>query len=321
METLLNITVPVFNRFELTQKTLLALRKTKPFIPYVITVVDNGSEARLRERLVAFREAGVIDNLFLLPRNMGISVACNVGWQAVDAQFYMKLDNDMTVLRRDWLERLFRLWSHGKPLSSLGPALEPSWLTAHPGTIESPDGILGICPSNLPGGAIIIPRAVSDVLGMWSEDYGLYGAEDGDYGTRMQAAGFPQYYYDMRPFFRHNGDNAEYGRFGLDKAREHGRLFKEADGGIGLFLLNFYLYNSCIRSWKVPPRYRVAAMDGYDVSLEERPEYAMIRTALERSKEIVDSLARNGRKEKMFSPAVIERLKKIWRASGEECAF
>ena len=33
---LLNITIPVFNRYHLTQKTLLALRKTAPGIPFVL---------------------------------------------------------------------------------------------------------------------------------------------------------------------------------------------------------------------------------------------------------------------------------------------
>ena len=88
---LVNITIPVFNRFQLTQKTILALHKSTREIPFVVTVVDNGSDAALRNRLVEFKEGGLIDNLFLLPRNMGISCACNIGWRAVDAPFYMSV--------------------------------------------------------------------------------------------------------------------------------------------------------------------------------------------------------------------------------------
>ena len=83
----LNITIPVLNRFHLTQKTILALRKTVTSIPFTVTVVDNGSETALRERLVELRTHGLIDNLFLLPCNMGISCACNIGWKAVDSPF------------------------------------------------------------------------------------------------------------------------------------------------------------------------------------------------------------------------------------------
>ena len=32
---------------------------------------------------------------------MGISCACNIGWRAVDAPYYMKLDNDMAALTPD----------------------------------------------------------------------------------------------------------------------------------------------------------------------------------------------------------------------------
>ena len=180
---LINITIPVFNRFHLTQKTIIALHKTAKNIPFVITVVDNGSEQCLRNRLIEFKESGLIDNLFLLPRNMGISCACNIGWRAVDAPYYIKLDNDMAACSPFWLKDLFQLWSHGKPMSTLGPTFTRSDLTKNPGTIVSGDGILGICTSNLMGSAIVIPKTVSDILGYWSEDYGLYGADDGERGA------------------------------------------------------------------------------------------------------------------------------------------
>ena len=57
-----NITIPVFNRYHLTQKTLLALRKTAPGISFTVTVVDNGSEQALRDRLVELHKDGIIDN-------------------------------------------------------------------------------------------------------------------------------------------------------------------------------------------------------------------------------------------------------------------
>lgn len=220
---LLNITIPVFNRYHLTQKTLLALRKTVPGIPFVVTVVDNGSAPDLRERLVNLHKDGLIDNLFLLPRNMGISCACNIGWRAVDAPYYMKLDNDMVVTTPHWLELIFRLWAHGKPVSIIGPIFEQAKLTRDPGTQHTPDGILGICQGNVPGGATIIPKTVSDIIGFWSEDYGLYGADDGDYGVRLGCAGVTQYCFDVHTCFEHLGsfDNSEYEDTELNKSEEH----------------------------------------------------------------------------------------------------
>jgi GT2 family glycosyltransferase len=83
----LNITIPVFNRFHLTQKTLLSLRRSAQTVPFVITVVDNGSKPELVQRLCEFHASGIIDNLYLLPRNMGIAAAANIGWEQVSAPF------------------------------------------------------------------------------------------------------------------------------------------------------------------------------------------------------------------------------------------
>ena len=320
MTPLLNITIPVLNRYDLTLKTILTLHKTIRALKFVITVVDNGSDPALRKRLIEFKRAGIINNLFLLPCNMGISVACNIGWNLIDAPYYMKLDNDMIATRPDWLERLFRLWSHGQSMSTLGPAIFSEWLHKNSGTIETQDGILGICTSNLPGGATIIPKAVSDILGKWSEDYGLYGGEDGDYGMRMQASGFTQYYYNMSEFFDHTGDwgSSEYQKIGLDKKEQHSQLFYDSKG-IGTYLLNFYLYNACIRKWNVPLRYEIKDIDGYNVILDERKEYECIRTAIQRSKLILNGLKNKGGEYDMFSDAVILRLKKIWKSCGQEC--
>ena len=310
-----NITIPVFNRYHLTQKTLLALRKTAPGISFTVTVVDNGSEQSLRDRLVELHKDGIIDNLFLLPRNMGISCACNIGWRAVDAPYYMKLDNDMAVITPHWLENLFRLWAHGAPVSTLGPTFKAHDMVKNPGTITSEDGILGICTSTLMGSAMIIPKCVSDMLGYWSEDYGLYGADDGDYGSRVNCAGLTQYYYDANDFFVNGGkyDNSEYEDTDLNKGKEHARLFKDESGGMGLFVLNYYLYNMCVRNWKVPLRYRIKDMDGYNA-------YAPIQHALSRSKDMLNNLVAAGRNNDMYSDAVVNRLKRIWKDCGQECA-
>lgn len=318
---LLNITIPVFSRFHLTQKTILALYKSARDIPFVVTVVDNGSEPELRARLIELKESGFIDNLFLLPRNMGISCACNIGWRAVDAPYYMKLDNDMAARTPDWLQRLFRLWSHGQPLSTLGPTYTESDMTKNPGAIVSDDGRLGICTSNLMGSAIVIPQTVSDILGYWSEDYGLYGADDGDYGARMVCAGLPQYYYDASSFFINGGkyDSSEYVGMDLDKHKEHSRLFKDEQGGIGLFRLNYYLYHMCIRKWNVPLRYRVVDIDHYNVVLEEDPAYEPVREALRRSKAMVDGLESSGNGNALYSEDVVGALKELWKQYGQEC--
>jgi len=318
---IVNITMPVFNRYHLTQKTILALRRTSQAIPFTLTIVDNGSEPDLVQRLIELRESGIIDHLYLLPKNMGISCAANIGWQMTDAPFYMKLDNDTIIKEQDWLPKLFALWRHGEALSTLGGAYNEEMLLAAPGALHTPDGLLGRCVGNLPGQAILIPKAVSDILGMWNEDYGLYGGEDGDYGARMNCIGFPQYYYLGPDIFDDLGtaDAAEtYAARNIDKQREHHSLFIAEGGGVGLFPINFTFYNYCIRNWKVPLRYKIVDIyDKYHVRVKTREEYIPVMNALQECKRLIHKLHRQNTS--ALSSEVIEKLKTIMTGCGQGC--
>ena len=137
---LCNVTIPVFNRPAATESAVRALAQTSREVPFQITVVDNGSEPELVKTLLRLRGEGIIDNLFLLPRNMGVACAANVGWELVPAPLYMKLDNDTAMVRRHWLRDLLALWSHGQPLSNLGGAFNREMLHKTPGCQQTPHG-------------------------------------------------------------------------------------------------------------------------------------------------------------------------------------
>ena len=316
-----NITMPVFNRYHATQRAILALRRTSQAIPFTLTVVDNGSDPDLVQKLVEFREGGIIDHLYLLPENMGISCAANIGWQMMDAPFYMKLDNDIVIRERDWLPKLFKLWRHGETLSNLGGANSETTFWATPGAIHTPDGVLGRSVTHIQGQAILIPKAVSDILGLWSEDYGLYGAEDGDYGARMNCVGFPQYHYlgpDIFDDLGHSDIDETYTAHNLDKRAEHRRLFIADDGGIGLFRVNYMFYDFCIRNWKVPLRYEIVDIyDKYHVRVKTREEYIPVMQALQECTRLTDKLYREGIKE--YTCDMIEKFKTIMGECGQQC--
>ncbi|MDR0465744.1 MAG: glycosyltransferase [Deltaproteobacteria bacterium] len=321
VKPIVNITMPVFNRRHATQKAILALRRTSQAIPFTLTVVDNGSDPELAQKLVEFREDGIIDHLYLLPENMGISCAANIGWQMTDAPYYMKLDNDTVIKESDWLPKLFALWRHGEALSNLGGAYSEKMLLAAPGTMHTPDGVLGRCATNLPGQAILVPKAVSDVLGLWNEDYGLYGAEDGDYGARMNCVGFPQYFYLGPEIFDDLGrtDSDEtYTARNVNKEREHRTLFTAEDGGMGLFRVNYMFYDFCIRSWKTPLRYKIVDIyDKYHVRVATREEYIPVMQALRECKRITDQLYREGLKK--YTHEHTAKFKEIMADCGQGC--
>lgn len=280
-----NVTIPVFNRPLATTETILALRRTSQEIPFDITVVDNGSDEPLALKLRELEHRKIIDHLYRLPRNMGVAAACNIGWELVDAGIYMKLDNDTAMRRTGWLNQLLRLWENGMPKSNLGGAFNLDMLRAAGGCRATQWGELGICTGNLPGQAILIPKCVSDEMGMWNEEYGLYGGEDADYGLRMLCAGLPQYYYLGPEYFENlpgNEDAAAYSDKGIDKRRLHRELAVNDNLFPGRLLVNKILYSSGKRPLRVQRRYRVDDVDDTgQVRLSERREYRELRRAMQ----------------------------------------
>ena len=320
-EVVINFTMPVFNRLAATQKALVALFASDRSIPFSITVVDNGSEPELVSKLRKLHEDKIIDKLFLLPKNMGIACACNIGWEMTPAAYYCKIDNDTAPVRKDWIPSLFRLWRYGRPLSTLGYAAAKEQLLQNPGAIHTEEGILGICTLNLAGTGIFIPKAVSDILGYWNEEYGLYGAEDGDYGLRMQCAGFPQYYYYAPDYIRYDldaTDEAQYTARGVNKRKERTLLFYDKRKNLGPFKINQYLYHTCVRSWKVKRRYYIKDIDEkYRVAIAEREDYKDTRIALWRCKKLIEKVLLQKEGELLDNDDFIEKLKGIMANCGQ----
>lgn len=319
---IINFTMPVFNRYEATQMALLALHKSRRDIPFTITVVDNGSEKRLVERLRELHQAGIIDKLFLLERNMGIACACNIGWEmSASADFYCKIDNDTMPVRPDWIPELFRVWRHGAALSNLGYSLSDNSLQKS--VLQTPDGSLGVCESTLPGTGIFIPKAVSDILGYWNEEYGRYGSEDGDYGMRMLFTGFPQYCYYYKDYIRFDldkkGAEAKYAEHGLNKKSEKSLDKVGRDGYFGRFGINSFLIHNCIRSPRVCRKYRIVDIDDNNqVRLAKTEEFKVVDSALKECRRLIMQ-AHLERGELVFHDlAFHEQLKQIMRDCGQD---
>lgn len=326
--TTINITVPVFNRFYLTQKTILNLRKLDSSIAFFINVVDNGSSKELRNILIKFANDKIIDNLFLINKNMGVACAANIGWNCIDADFFIKIDNDIIIKDFKFIDHIFDMMCYVESNSAFGPALLKKMINNSELIEETPYGKLALCKNSLPGGALIIPKSISDVIGKFNEEYGLYGAEDGDYGARVALAGFKQYFYEYEKFFSHEGkwDSSEYKDYGLDKKKEYDKLFRVDNNGVGLFPLNLWLYQFCIRSWKVPQRFEICEKNGYNIKVKEKSSYKDIQKALLISKKALEynTVRKQGKymiKSHKTIGTVINKLKNIWKNCGQECTL
>jgi GT2 family glycosyltransferase len=215
---LTNITVPVFNRYDETLATLDALRaKTRP--PFILTVVDNGSEADLRKELLRLKDEKLIDNLFILDQNYGVSCACNLGWKSVDAPFFMKVDNDIRPIADNWLESIYTTWGKYRYSSITGPV----WNCSSPhNRFDTPHGTMWSLPVSLSGAGFIVGRKIHESIGCFSEDYGLYGEEDADYCLRCHHAGIRKFSYEASALLEHADERKDAG-YSAWKVAAHNR--------------------------------------------------------------------------------------------------
>lgn len=272
MIPLLNITIPVFNRPELTRRTIEAVRHNTRH-PHALTVVDNGSDAETQDLLREMKERGQLEYLFRLEKNYGVAVAANVGWRLIPAPIYMKLDNDVIIRNPKWLD-IVLLHMQKAPRDAVWGA-DLNNQMHNPDYVTDRQGLIARTTSHVSGGAILIPKSISDIAGYWCEDYGLYGCEDGDYGEKLKSLNIDQYYFDHTPFMDHLGHDGETIKqaYGLDKQTTQD-LFRK------LYTTNYLLYAMGHRAANTPPQYIPESFDGYTLTMRSNKPYRHIWRAL-----------------------------------------
>ncbi len=177
-----NISMVTYNRLEFTKKSIESIIEFTTY-PYVLTVIDNNSQDGTKEYLKELKEKGIIKNLVSLDENIGIAKASNLGWlQEPDANYYLKLDNDIVIQKHNWLSDMISVVEKIPQAGAVGYNFEPvSYASSFINEIEVRIKHKG----NLGGACILIPKRTSELLGFWCEDYGLYGEEDADYCFRI----------------------------------------------------------------------------------------------------------------------------------------
>lgn len=202
-EPTVSIVIPTFNKLELTQQCLEAIRATAGGVEHEVVVVDNASTddtARfLRREHAAGRLRAVLNE-----ENLGFGKACNLGVAASTGRLVLLLNND-TIPHAGWLEALVstldgdpsigivgaRLLYADGTIQHAGVTFRTPWLTdhvyrGHPG--DHPDVLVSQDYPAVTGACILMPRALWDDLGGLDEGYRHY-VEDVDLCMRVWASG------------------------------------------------------------------------------------------------------------------------------------
>lgn len=245
-----HIGVVTWNRLELTRRCLASLlQKTPP--GYGLTVVDNGSTDGTQDFLQELAAEHPHMRLRLLRRNMGVAVASNLAWDdAANADFYVKLDNDVEVLDPQWLSRLMDMLAENPRLGMVGYKL----CAKHEGApLTLADGSTALEVVCCNGACACIPRAVHERLGFWNEGFGRYGYEDLEYSWRARKAGYLLAYAPQQNALRHHGAEPEF----VDPEQERSKLSSHtADiSGAKAYLLYLLLYEQGVIPLKTGRKY------------------------------------------------------------------
>lgn len=290
-DPIINITIPTFNRLELTKKCIFSLKKYTN-IPHVVTVVDNNSTDGTQDFLVNLKENGMIDYLYLLDQNMGVSCASNFGFDTNPTPLYMKLDNDMEVTQNKWLLDILELWANNPEVAILGPSLGRSKDSYNEYTLKSGTKVF-TTTANLAGAATIISRDVFNRLGYWNEDYGLYGEEDADYSHRAKLANYLLICFESGGKLVHHGTEQntldEYKEFKTLQRNKNLTPTKVANR----FATYSYLYDQKILSLRCERRYIPIAAGDYKVTFIVNNDFIVRKKFAERcayiAKQLIDS--------------------------------
>jgi predicted O-linked N-acetylglucosamine transferase (SPINDLY family)/SAM-dependent methyltransferase len=181
-----NIGMVTYDRLSFTREAIQAIIKHTRY-PFTLTVVDNGSSDGTAEYLQQLYREGTITHLILLRNNIGVAKGANLAWlQEPDADYFLKLDNDIIIQKDGWLESMAQAIDRLPELGIIGYNFEP---------ISYKSRVMRGVPvrikerGNVGGACFLIPKRTQRLLGKWCEAYARYGFEDVDYCARVSLSG------------------------------------------------------------------------------------------------------------------------------------
>ena len=201
-KTRISAIIAVYNNLEETQDCLQILHCLLAPYPHEIIVIDNGSELKTSQWLIAQAELTVIRN----EQNLGMAAAWNQGAQAAQGDVLLFLHSD-AILSEHCVERMLDVLIH-QQAGAVGPYFSHSrYFQKVPRykayrtyaelqqnaelleqSLEPWEGSL-----MLESVCLMMKREIYQQVGHFDEQFHLPGWEDWDYSIRLQKAGLLLY--------------------------------------------------------------------------------------------------------------------------------
>jgi GT2 family glycosyltransferase len=276
VKTDVTIGLVTYNRLELTKKTIESINKYTE-ISYRLIVVDNCSTDGTIEYLKELLQKEIIDKLILLKKNYGVAPASNVAWSLSEADFYLKIDNDIEILRSGWLTEMVEVLRRNPETGLIGfNFLKQLYDRDFPiKKLSTGDEIL-LSDANVGGGCILISRQLHEKLGYWCEDYAPYGEEDVDYSYRARLIDIPMIFLKEENWMKHNylKNNDEHNATEYRSFKNKHRMKNTVKGGT--LQTNTILYSSKIRKLYVRRKFVTRFINEIDAVLELNKDYTKL---------------------------------------------
>lgn len=181
------------NQLELTQKAIESVLLHSCF-PHVLTVVDNSGHIETQGYLKALKHQGIIKNLVLPDQTTTLAKALELArMQEPDAEYVLKLDNDVVIKKVGWLQDLVVAIHADEQIGAVAYIFEP---VSYPVQIIAGTPLRPKQNGTLGGEAVLIPSRTIDKIGGWSLSCNSNTELMADYSTRMAAAGLLSCYLE-----------------------------------------------------------------------------------------------------------------------------
>lgn len=265
------IAITAYNRSAHTRRTIESIWKHAE-CDFTLCVVDNSSTDDTWEVLSELCEKGLIHFAYRFTKNMGPAVATNYMWSQFTAPYYLRLDNDIFFSKNGWLNEMSSLIEKDENISVLSYPIFGTASKYKTASGQQEKDLLERTRHSVshPGGLFFAKGNHFNEIGWWNEDYGSYGAEDGDYSLRIDLLGKQRWYINDFNWGTHDDIRCDT-REKYQKSKNIRQKSHQQYGG--LFQINNMMYQFKLRSLRVSNKY-IPRTKGDEVSFTLNKEYS-----------------------------------------------